>query len=532
MSKRDKTAPSRRELFKSSAAALLASSPALWGCADGSGGADDVAPRPNAVSEFEHAAYTLPGREAVFSPPGPGPSTRKTWQGKNVIVLMLDSFRWDHLGAFGNSAVPTPNLDKFASESTFFTHSYPEGLPTVPVRTSLLTGRYTYPFRRWQVLYPEDNPLLPEILWSEGFRTSLVSDTYHLHKPSYGFSRGFDDVKWLRGQESDPFVRDRRIIDSIDTKPWFKPRGVGGNEDEQTRTYLANRHDWKSDDDHFTPRVMRSAVDWLKAQPRKENLFLWVDNFCPHEPWDPPESYLKLVDPNYMNWAVRNICPAVGDVDGYLDAEELQQLRSLYGAVVRFVDAWVGYFLDEVKRMGMYENSLILLMTGHGEPFGDHGIVRKVRPWGYEELARTFLMIRDPTGEGVSRVDSYTQQTDITATILDWLGIDKPARMTSESLMPLIRGDQEKIRDEAVCCHYNESVSIRHDEWSYHWFVENSRARFDKTSNLTKGGPELYNLRDDPTEQNNLEGQEPERVADMDRRMREYTQRLVARESS
>ncbi len=523
-----KDTSTRRQFAQRSAAALLASSPSLWGCADG--GKNPAGPA--AVSEFDHAAYTLPGRQRVFRPPTPGPASRRQWDGKNVIVLMLDSFRWDHLGAFGNSKAPTPNLDKFAAESTFFTHSYPEGLPTVPVRTSLLTGRFTYPFRSWQVLYPEDHPLLPEILWSEGFRTSLVSDTYHLHKPSYGFSRGFDDVKWLRGQEQDPYVRDPAILSSIDVAPWFKPRGTRENEANEIRTYLANRHAWKTDEDHFTPRIMRSAVDWLEAQPRKENLFLWIDNFCPHEPWDPPESYLKQVDPDFASWGLRNICPAPGDSEGYLDEQELNQLMSLYGAVIRFVDAWVGYFLDEVKRLGMYENTMIVVMTDHGEPFGDHGIVRKVRPWGYEELARTFLMIRDPSASGVDRVDSYTQQTDITATILDWLGIEKPAHMTSESLMPLIRGEQEKIRDEAVCCHYNESISIRHDEWSYHWFIENSRARVSDRSAIVKDGPELYNLREDPREQNNLAAQEPDRVAEMDRRMHDFTQRLVDREQA
>ncbi len=516
----------RRQFAKSSAAALLASSPALWGCRD----EPDAPAQPRRVSDFDHSAYTLQGRESVFSPPNWATSTRKSWDGRNVIVLMLDSFRWDHLGAFGNSRVPTPNLDKFASDSTFFTHSYPEGLPTVPVRTSLLTGRFTYPFRRWQVLYPEDHPLLPEILWSEGFRTSLVSDTYHLHKPSYGFCRGFDDVKWIRGQEQDPYVRDPAIISSVYVDPFFKPRGTRPNESNETRTYLANRHAWKTEEDHFTPRVMRSAVDWLKSQPRKENLFLWVDNFCPHEPWDPPESYLRQVDPDFANWSVRNICPVPGDSEGYLEEEELRQVLSLYGAVIRFVDAWVGYFVDEIKRMGMFENTMIVVMTDHGEPFGDHGIVRKVRPWGYEELARTFLMIRDPSGNGVPQVDSYTQQTDVTATILDWLGIDRPSHMTSESLMPLIRGEEEKIRDEAVCCHYNESISIRHDEWSYHWFIENSRARVSERSAIRKEGPELYNLREDPTEQNNLAPEEPERVVDLDRRMREFTQRLIDRE--
>ena len=516
----------RRQLAQSSAAALLASSPALWGCRDNP--PETVGPRT--VSDLDHAGHVLPGRERVFVPPNWGTASRRQWDGKNVIVLMLDSFRWDHLGAFGNSKVPTPNLDRFAAESTFFTHSYPEGLPTVPVRTSLLTGRFTYPFRRWQVLYPEDHPLLPEILWSEGFRTSLVSDTYHLHKPSYGFCRGFDDVKWIRGQEQDPYVRDPAILAAVDVSARFKPRGTRPNEDRETRTYLANRHAWKTDEDHFTPRVMRSAVDWLAAQPRKENLFLWIDSFCPHEPWDPPDSYLKLVAPDFADWPIRHICPSPGDMEGYLDAEEMRQLMALYGGSIRFVDAWVGYFLDEVKRLGMYENTLIAVLTDHGEPFGDHGIVRKARPWGYEELARTFLMIRDPSGDGVPRVDSYTQQTDITATILDWLEIDRPAHMTSESLLPLIRGEGEKIRDEAVCCHYDASISIRHDEWSYHWFVENSRARFREGSAITKDGPELYNLREDPAEQRNLAADEPDRAEDMDRRMKEFTQRLVDRE--
>ena len=113
---------------------------------------------------------------------------------------------------------------------------------------------------------------------------------------------------------------------------------------------------------------------------------------------------------------------------------------------------------------------------------------------------------------------------------MDWPGIDKPAHMTSESLLPLIRGQQEKIRDEAVCCHYNESISIRHDEWSYHWFVETSRARASERSAIVNDGPELYNLREDLSEQQNLAAEEPDRIADMDRRMRAFTQNLLDRE--
>ncbi len=538
MAKRD--SPSRREFLAGSAAATAATAAtvatAAVGCATPNESAESTdaapqGPRPRDPAAAPHTGYVLPGREEVFQPPGWGPATRKDWKGKNVIVLMLDSFRWDHCSAYGDSVVPTPNLKKFADESTFFTHAYPEGLPTVPVRTSLHTGRFTYPFRRWQTLYPQDHPLLAEILWSEGFHSALVSDVYHLHKPSYAFDRGFDEVVWLRGQESDPFVRDPKIRAQVDVESHHKRRGPedrGGV--EQVRTYLANRHDWKSEDDHFTPRVIGTALDWLQKQERKENLFLWVDNFCPHEPWDPPDRWLKKAAPNFDFSGKKLICPTPGDVEGYLTSQELDNSRQLYQGVAMFVDYWVGRFFDELKRMGLYENSLIILATDHGEPFGDHGIVRKARPWPYEELAKTFLMIRDPSGDGVQRVDSYVQLTDMTATILDYLTIDKPAHMTSESLLPLIRNQEEKIRDEAVCCHYNASVSIRHEDWSYiHWIGENAvRA---KGSKLTKSGPELYNLIEDPHQRTNLYAAEPDRARDMDRRMRQFTERLVRRET-
>ena len=516
----------RRNFLKAASAVTGAAAGAeLISCSSGTE-SNPQTPVAERIGDDPHAPVTLPGREKIFRPTYPGPAMRTNWDPKNVIVLMMDSFRADHLGAFGNSKVPTPNLDRFATESTFFTHAYPEGLPTVPVRTSLFSGKFTYPFRGWQVLYPQDQPLLAEILWSEGFRSALISDTYHMHEPSYAFGRGFDDVVWIRGQEGDPFVRDPSI--KVDIEPYHKSRTGNPNERfaSQVTTYLTNRHDWKSEDDHFTPRVINQSLDWLKRQERKENLFLWVDCYCPHEPWDPPDRYLRMVAPDYRGKKL--ILPIPGDVEGYLDEQELNNVLSLYGAVIRFVDDWVGHFFDEIKRMGLFENSLIIVMTDHGEPFGEHGIVRKSHPWSYEELARTFLMIREPGGKGVPRVESYTQLTDITATILEYIGIPVLPEMTSVNLMPLIHGKEERIRDSAVCCHYRGGLSIRHDEWSYHYFLEWAKSR--EGSKLTKDGPELYNLREDPGEQSNLIAQEPDRAQELDRMLRARTQELIEHE--
>ncbi|RLE41787.1 sulfatase, partial [Candidatus Woesearchaeota archaeon] len=94
----------------------------------------------------------------------------------NVIVLMEDSLRRDHLGCYGNDWIKTPNIDRFASDSIIFDYAYAEGLPTIPVRTAMLTGRYTLPFRGWQPLEQLDL-VLPEVLWDKGVETALISDT-------------------------------------------------------------------------------------------------------------------------------------------------------------------------------------------------------------------------------------------------------------------------------------------------------------------------------------------------------------------
>jgi arylsulfatase A-like enzyme len=520
----------RQFLAGTTATASLAVGPQLTGCGSKTptrAPGETASPVARRVTDDPLSPVQLPMPQTVFRPPNPGRATRSNWEPKNVIVIMLDSFRADHLGAFGHAKVKTPNLDRFAADSTLFTHSYPEGLPTVPVRTSLFTGKFTYPFRGWQVLYPEDQPLLTEILWSEGFESCLVADTYHLHKPSYGFGRGFDQVVWIRGQEGDPYVRDPRI--KVDLDNYFKPRTGQPGEMEQTRQYLLNRHDWKTEDDHFTPRVIGHAIDWLKTRRRRENLFLWVDSFCPHEPWDPPDRYLKMVAPDYKGQ--RLVLPTPGDVEGYLSDHELKNVMSLYAGMVAFVDACVGHFLDEVKRLGLYDNSLIVILTDHGEPFGDHGIVRKVRPWPYEELAHTFLMIRHPGGPAGRRVNSYTQQTDITPTILEYLSIKPLPEMTATSLMPLLLGKESKVHDFAVCCHHMGGLSIRRDEWSYHYYLPGN-ARSAKGSNLTKNEPELFNLREDPTEQKNLAKAEPDRAKDMHRTLVAFTDELIEREGA
>ena len=116
----------------------------------------------------------------------------------NVLLITIDTLRADYLGCYGNNWIKTPNIDKLAEQSTLFENAYAEGLPTIPVRKALFTGRYTLPFSGWEPLYSDDRTL-SEIFYWEGIRSILITDTLPMHMPRFGYERGFDHVEYIRG---------------------------------------------------------------------------------------------------------------------------------------------------------------------------------------------------------------------------------------------------------------------------------------------------------------------------------------------
>ncbi len=440
----------------------------------------------------------------------------------NVFVIMTDSWRYDHIGCCGDpiqSDIKTPGIDTFVAEATLFTNCYSEGLPTLPTRQTLFTGRYTLPFRGWQPLDVAP-PVLAEILWSRGFRTALITDTYHLHKPGMLYERGFDDVCFIRGQEEDPHVIEP--ID-VDVDRYFKDDG-GDNERwrNQVIQCLRNRHHWKGQDDHFIAQVVRAGIDWIDRQPRKDRLFLWLDCFDPHEAWDPTPPF----DSMYGEPAVDDktiILPIPRPVEGYLSARECRHIQNLYGGMCSLADWWIGVFLNRLRDIGLFENSLIVFLTDHGEPLGDarwgHGIMRKCRPWPYEELAHIPLIVRHPQYGHGKRVEGLVQTCDVTPTLLDYLGIESPPTMHGKTLLPVIRGEVQEIRELAVSGYHRRSWSIRTNEWTYLRWPAPDQAP-------TRDAPELYNRRADPYEQVDLIREYPQIADELDLKMRRFVDSL------
>jgi len=466
----------------------------------------------------------------------------------NVIVIITDSLRVDHVGCYG-SYVKTPNIDRLASEGVKFTHAYSENLPTMPTRRGWWTGKYHFHEAGWQP-FTTDDYLLAEILWDQGYNSAFITDVYHMHKPVYNCGRGFDTTVFVRGQEYDPWIVDPKIKVNVDESPIHRLRGGEGREGdnlwrERFEQYLKNCTVRNTEENFYCARTVKEAIRWLEyvTKKQKDKLFLWVDIFDPHEPWDPPAPYDRMYkDKNYKGPDL--VDPVPGDVEGYLTPEEVQNTKNLYAGEVTFVDKWVGILLDALKDTAIYDNSLIMHTTDHGEPFGEHGFIRKARPHNYEELIHIPWIMRLPNAvrRGI-QIDSIVQTVDMLPTILEALNIrsDKLTLKFTEpdqsgksenifpqdlvtrqrrqvlggcNLLPLIDGKIDEVRDIAFGGHHNREWYARTKEWTYLLPIDNSRP------------PELYYKDNDPLEQNNIINEHPEIASGLELELRRFVDML------
>ena len=432
----------------------------------------------------------------------------------NVVMIILDSLRWDYVGSYGNDWIQTPNFDRLASEGTMFEYCYSEGLPTVPTRTTFFTGRFTFPVRGWQRLEPKD-VLLAEILWSKGVDTAMITDVYHLHKPSMAFERGFDYTEHIRGHEGDPWIIDPEVDVSRRLVEVYKGDGKDRTVKAQLEQYLRNVHWWQGEEDTFVARVMRAGADWLKRRRGVERPFLlWLDSFDPHEPWDPPEPYRSLyIDPGYKGQDI--IQPIPGSVEGYLTDEELAHVRALYAGKVTLCDKWVGWFLDQLREMGYLDDTLIIFTTDHGEPFGEHGYLKKAQPGLYDDLTHIPLIVRHPEGVGAGRrLSALVETTEIFPTVLEAFGVKPPLKAQGESLLPLMKDEKDKVRDYAYMGYFKQSWRVSNHKWSYHLYLGKGKE------------PELYDLEADAAQMNNIINRYPEKAIELEPELRRFASAL------
>jgi len=437
------------------------------------------------------AGSALLGGAAYAS--GGGPET-------NVVLLIVDSLRKDHLGAYGNDWIRTPNLDALARESLRFERAYPESLPTICARRAIHTGKRTWPFRDrpseqesapaygWLPI-PAGQSTLAETLEATGYQTVLVTDTYHQFWRPMDFSRGFRVYHWIRGQETDPYKPPLPTVDE-ETQERYLVHG----EANKARQYLANVRNREAEEDWFAPKVFLRATEFLEGASKREPFFLVVDSYDPHEPWDPPEEYTSLYDDPYDG--LEPFTSLYGAAN-YLTERQLRRMRALYAGEVTMMDRWLGRFLDKMEELDLFENTLLVLLSDHGHALGEHGYTGKPHYALWPELTDIVFLIRHPGGKGAGKTSDYYASThDVAPTILGFLGVEPEQPMDGQDLSVAFDGGKELEPRPHFTLGYSEFVWARDEGYAMFGRNNGTRAR-------------LYDLSADPKMDEDVAAEHP-----------------------
>jgi arylsulfatase A-like enzyme len=403
----------------------------------------------------------------------------------NIVLVIFDSLRKDCLGVYGAppwGKVRTPHFDAFAKESLVMTRAFPESLPTLPARRAIYTGQRVYPFHigdfrlkgdfvgapGWGPI-PEEQSTLSEMLREAGYRTGLISDVYHMFKPSKNFWRGFDQWTFLRGQEKDPSRSGPRLTQA-EIEYWLPQEMRNERTVDFIQQCIMNIHDRTREEDYFAPRVLKEAALWLEQNRDADRFFLTVESFDPHEPWLVPAHYRKMYLDEEGREQVKSGYDGVSKMDGKL----LDRTRANYSGAVTLCDRWFGYFMESMRVLGLLDNTMILLTADHGHSIGDQNYLGKRGYPSRPEVYDVPLMIRFPKAQYAGTTsDLFVQHHDITAAILEATHVEPKAEIDGKSFLEeVVRGKPGSRKHVTVC--WGSAVTVITERWWFNGKVDGS----------------------------------------------------------
>lgn len=406
-----------------------------------------------------------------------------------AVVVLLDSLNRHLLGSYGCDEFATPNLDRFATTATRFTNHYVGSLPCIPARHDLLCGALDFLWKPWGSIEIWEDAL-PRHLRAAGVVTKLVTDHPHLFETGgENFHTDFSAWDYQRGHESDPW-RTRPDASSIGA-PLF---------DRLHPPYADSRPWFRGEEDFPGPRTMAAAARWLEEEaPAADRWFLLVDEFDPHEPFDTPEPYASMYDPDWegphLIWPPYTAA-AVGR--GRITEAEARQIRAQYGGKLTMIDAWFGRLLDTLERQGRADDTAIIVCTDHGHYLGEKDVFGKPGVPIYETMGHIPLLVRWPGRPGGDTVDALTTSVDLHATLADAFGVaDRVQHRThGRSLLPVLDGRADSVRDWALLGIWGREVHLVDGQHKYARAPEADNAPLSMWSNRwstmpVHGRPEL-----------------------------------------
>lgn len=384
----------------------------------------------------------------------------------NVICILLDSLNRhmlpcyrEQFDLFGLPKAQTPNLCALAERGVIFDRHFIGSSPCMPARREIWTGQQELLWRPWGSLECWDEPHA-RLLKDAGVCTQLITDHYHLWEHGgENYHCDFEGFEPIRGHEVDPWI----------TAPNPQPPRVAGAGRNVPR-YIRNLQRFRREEDYPSPKTFRAAMDWVAANAGKhERFFLMLDEFDPHEPFHCPEPYNSMYDGGEWDDARDGVhyWPEYGQGPRY-DERSRRHLRAQYCGKLTMADRWLGRFLDTLADHNLLDDTLIILTTDHGHYLGEHGWWGKPYIPCFNNYANIPLLVAMPGVRPGARSAALTTNVDIYSTILDAFGCAPRGPVDGVSLLPLLRGRTESVRQEVLYGYWGQGLNYTDNRHTYH----------------------------------------------------------------
>jgi len=372
----------------------------------------------------------------------PSAGARETASRPNVLFIAIDDLR-PALGCYGDEVAITPSIDRLASRGTVFNRAYCQQAVCSPSRLSLLTGRRPDAIRVWDLgthfrAALPDVVTLPQHFKKNGYHTQSLGKIYHgSGKPSK------DPPSWSVEPQYD-FVRDPKLRYAL-------PKNLQGKGLKRSAAEAAD----VADNIYIDGIVCDAAIQTLaELKASQQPFFLAVGFRKPHLPFCAPQKYWDLYDcamiPLPANDRHPQDAPELAtrswkELEGYTDipndgkltTEKVRELRHGYYACVSYVDALVGRLLDELTKLKLAENTVVVLWGDHGYHLGEQGLWTKAN--NYELSTRVPLIVSGPGQAPASATtNALVEFVDVYPTLADICELDAPDGVEGISLKPLL----------------------------------------------------------------------------------------------
>ncbi|MCW5893541.1 MAG: sulfatase-like hydrolase/transferase [bacterium] len=421
----------------------------------------------------------------------------------NIVLVLIDTLRADHLGTYGYSRPTSPNIDAFAADAVLFEQAFSQSSWTKPAMASLLTGHYPsmHQTNLEQQKLPESETIVTQLLRDQGYRTAVLSGNPWI-TPDYGFGRGVDHFYSIYDER---FARVTLFMNAL--KRISKQTGGRNWIYNKVKLLVQGELSTTARDEVLTTEASR----WLDANHDRP-FYMHVHYMSPHHPYDPPPPYDKWVPDKSAKpvtyYPKKSYFPF--DEGQAIPEAQREDMIARYDGDILFVDTVFQKLLGKLKSLGILDDTIVIVVADHGEEFYEH------KNWGhgqglYNELIHVPLIIRYPKAFQPSRIGTPVMSVDILPTVLELASAPPKPTAAGRSLVPLAKGDTVPRNPQAfseLIYRFGATRSVVDDK---HKLIHKQQDQ--------RVASELYDLSTDYPEQKDLVAQDATEAAKLQSQM-------------